>query len=58
MNLEFWDFEEWVNRANIFPIFLDWSKGCQIMFVLGTHWSWGCGAYKILKLLGISDLSL
>ena len=28
MNLEFWDFEEWVNRANIFPVFPDWSKGC------------------------------
>ena len=28
MNLEFLDFEEWVNRANVFPVFLDWSKGC------------------------------
>ena len=28
MNLEFWDFEEWVNKANIFPVFPDWSKGC------------------------------
>ena len=32
MNLEFWDFEEWANRVNIFPVFPDWSKGCQIMF--------------------------
>ena len=32
MNLEFWDFEEWANRANFFPVFPDWSKGCQIMF--------------------------
>ena len=39
MNLEFWDFEEWANRANNFPVFLDWSKGCQTMFVLGTTWS-------------------
>ena len=28
MNLEFWNFEEWANRANIFPVFLDCSKGC------------------------------
>ena len=28
MNLEFWDFEEWANRANIFPVFPVWSKGC------------------------------
>ena len=28
MNLEFWDFEEWANRANVFPVFPDWSKGC------------------------------
>ena len=28
MNLEFWDFEEWANRANIFPVLPDWSKGC------------------------------
>ena len=28
MNLEFWDFEEWGNRANVFPVLLDWSKGC------------------------------
>ena len=28
MNLEFWDFEEWANRANIFPVLQDWSKGC------------------------------
>ena len=28
MNLEFWDFEEWANRANIFPVFPDWSKHC------------------------------
>ena len=28
MNLEFWDFEEWAKRANVFPVFLDWSKGC------------------------------
>ena len=26
--LEFWDFEEWANRANIFPVFPDCSKGC------------------------------
>ena len=26
MKLEFWDFEEWANRANIFPVFPDWSK--------------------------------
>ena len=26
-NLNFWDFEEWANRANIFPVFLDWSEG-------------------------------
>ena len=25
---DFWDFEEWANRANVFPVFLDWSKGC------------------------------
>ena len=28
MNLEFWDFEEWANRGNVFPLFPDWSKGC------------------------------
>ena len=28
MNLEFWDFEEWANRVNVFPVFPDWSKGC------------------------------
>ena len=30
MNLEFFflGFEEWVNRANIFPVFPDRSKGC------------------------------
>ena len=28
MKLEFWDFEEWANRANIFPVFPYWSKGC------------------------------
>ena len=28
MNLEFWDFEVWANRANILPVFPDWSKGC------------------------------
>ena len=27
MNLEFWDFEERANRANVFPVFSDWSKG-------------------------------
>ena len=27
MNLEFWDFKEWANRANVFPVFPDWSKG-------------------------------
>ena len=21
-------FEEWENRANVFPVFPDWSKGC------------------------------
>ena len=21
-------FEEWANRANVFPVFPDWSKGC------------------------------
>ena len=28
MNLVFWDFEEWASRANVFPVFRDWSKGC------------------------------
>ena len=28
MNLEFWDYEQWVNRVNVFPVFPDWSKGC------------------------------
>ena len=28
MNLCFWDFEEWVNRVNVFPVFPDWSEGC------------------------------
>ena len=28
MNLEFWDFEEWANRVNVFPVFPVWSKGC------------------------------
>ena len=23
-NLQFWNFEEWANRVNIFPVFLDW----------------------------------
>ena len=23
-NLQFWNFEERVNRANVFPVFLDW----------------------------------
>ena len=27
----FWDFGEWANRANIFPVFLDWSKGCLMI---------------------------
>ena len=28
MNLEFWNFEEWANRANVFSVFPDWVKGC------------------------------
>ena len=28
MNLKFWDFEELANRANVFPVFPVWSKGC------------------------------
>ena len=27
MNLKFWGFEEWANRANVFPVFPDGSKG-------------------------------
>ena len=28
MNLEFWDFEEWVNWVYVLPVFPDWSIGC------------------------------
>ena len=52
MNLEFWDFEEWANRANVFPVFPDWSKGCQIMFVLSAHWSRGHGCVQDFEVAG------
>ena len=26
-------FEEWANRANVFPVFLDWSKGCLNIYI-------------------------
>ena len=51
-------FEEWANRANVFPVFLDWSKGClhnvYTWYTLESV-SW---CVQDLKLLGISDLSL
>ena len=34
-------FEEWANRANIFPVFPDWSKGClNIVCTRYTLKSW------------------
>ena len=58
MDLEFLDFEEWANRANIFPFFLDWSKGC--LHNVCTRYTLELLSRYVqdLKLLGISDLSL
>ena len=34
-------FEEWANRANVFPVFPDWSKGClNIVCTRYTLKSW------------------
>ena len=58
MYSEFWDFEEWANRANIFPVFPDWSKGCLTIVCAQYTLESGCGVYRVLKLLGILELSL
>ena len=58
MNLEFWDFEEWANRANIFPVFLDWSEGCLHDVCTQYTLESVSRCVQDLKLLGILDLSL
>ena len=58
MNLEFWDFEELANRANIFPVFPDWSKGCLNNVCTRYTLESVSRCVQDLKLLGILDLSL
>ena len=45
MNLEFWDFEEWANRVNIFPVFPDRSKGC--LTIVCTRYTLESGSWCV-----------
>ena len=51
-------FEEWVNRANVLPVFQDWSKGCLHDVCTWYTLESVSQCVQDLKLLGILDLSL